>query len=1009
LLPSQPSNYVVKPKPSSQPTRRLYPVHLVILAAAYFLFGHLGLALPYIGSHISLIWAPAGIALAALLRWGPGMWPAIWLGAFAVNLMASPGSSPLLAAGIACGNTLGPWLAARLLTRTGFHTDLDRQRDLAAYLAIGVAGGMAITAANGVLELYLAGLLPADRILSAGAAWWAGDGAGALIAGIPLLTLRRRTFVQAFSGRNSAGNLLLMLFTLAAGALSFNTDLDPLGGLALAILPLLTLVWLARRGGVWVSSLTALLLSLVAVWSAAHGSNPFHAGTVREALVLLWSYMAVMTIVAVLVTSLTSELMASEERWRSALEGSNTGVWDWDLESGRLVLNDRMRAMIGCEDTDCPGPKHLQVWEKLMHADDEVAVRRALNSLLEEGATSAEVEHRYRDRNGHWKWVLSRCRVSARDAGGRPLRIIGTCTDISRHKHAEEQMRLSARVFDQSREVIMITDPSGHIVSVNKAFTEVTGYRSDEALGNTPALLKSHRQDAIFYRDMWQSLVRDGYWHGEIWNRRKNGEIYPNWQSISAVTDDKGRLTNYLSVSMDVSLHKAAESRIHNLAYFDALTGLPNRLLLRDRASQVLAHSRQDEVETAFLFIDLDDFKTINDSLDHLIGDRLLHALGERLRKAVRMQDTVGRLGGDEFLVILPGTDGSAAAKMAERLLQLVSETFSIDDHTLNVTASIGISLYPQDGNDFDTLLKHADAALFQAKAQRRNLYHFYTPEMNEAAYERLTLENALRRALRHNEFELHYQPQARLDTGHIVSVEALIRWNHPEHGLIPPERFIPLAEENGLIAPLGEWMLREACRQARTWQDMGLTPIEVAVNISTRQFGLTDMAGLVRTVLAETGLAPEWLEIEITESLLAGNLEATLTTLHEIRQLGVHIAVDDFGTGYSSLSYLKRFPLRKLKIDRSFVRDIMVDHDDRAISSAIINLGQSLGLIVVAEGVETDDQLDVLRQLGCHKIQGYLLGAPIPAQEITERLVMLAGLDKHQPHHACMVPREVA
>jgi diguanylate cyclase (GGDEF)-like protein/PAS domain S-box-containing protein len=993
----------------NQSARKLYPIHLVALAAAYFVLGLLGLELPYIGSHISLIWASAGLALAGLLRWGPGMWPAIWLGAFAVNLTVSPDSSPLLAAGIASGNTLGPWLAARLLTHIGFRTDLDRRRDLLAYLAIGVAGGMVINAANGVTNLYLAGLLPANQLLSAGTAWWAGDAAGALVAGIPLMTLRRRTVMQAFSGRHAIGNMLLVLAALAAGTLSFNASLDQLGSTALAGLPLLILVGLAIRGGVWVSSLTALLLSIVAAWSVAHGSNPFHAGTMPDALVLIWAYMAALTIVSVLVTSLTAELMASEERWRSALEGSNTGVWDWDLESGRLSLTDRMRTMIGCEDSDCPGPDKIQVWEKLMHADDEVAVRQALQSLLTDGATSAEVEHRYRDRNGAWKWVLSRGRVSARDPAGRPLRIIGTCTDISRHKHAEEQMRLAARVFDQSREIIMITDPAGHIVSVNKAFTEVTGYRSDEALGNTPALLKSHRHNPAFYREMWQVLTRDGYWHGEIWNRRKNGEIYPNWQSISAVTDEKGKLTNYLSVSMDVSLQKTAESRIHNLAYFDALTGLPNRQLLRDRASQVLAHSRQDEVETAFLFIDLDDFKTINDSLDHLIGDRLLQALGDRLRKTVRMQDTVGRLGGDEFLVILPGTDGSSAAKMAERLLRMVSEPFPIDDHTLNVTASIGISLYPQDGSDFDTLLKHADAALFQAKAKRRNLYHFYTPEMNEAAYERLTLENALRHALRHNEFELHYQPQARLDTGHIVSVEALIRWRHPEQGLILPERFIALAEENGLIAPLGEWMLREACRQARVWQDMGLPPIEMAVNISTCQFGLTDMAAQVRTALSDTGLAPKWLEIEITESLLAGNLEATLATLHEIRNLGVHIAVDDFGTGYSSLSYLKRFPLRKLKIDRSFVRDIMIDHDDRAISSAIINLGQSLGLIVVAEGVETDDQLDVLRQLGCHKIQGYLLGAPVPAEEITERLVILAGLDKHQPHHACMTPRAAA
>ncbi|MDR3395630.1 MAG: EAL domain-containing protein [Parasulfuritortus sp.] len=983
------------------------PIHLLVVLVAYFLFGRLGLALPYVGSHISLIWAPAGIALAALLRWGPRMWPAIWLGAFAVNL--SIGSSPLLAAGIACGNTLGPWAAARALTFIGFHTDLDRRRDLLAYLTVGAGAGMAINAINGALNLYLAGLLPANQVFTAGLVWWAGDASGALIAGIPLLTLRQRAVLQAFSGWRGLGNLMLLLAALTASALFFNGGMSWSSSIGLAFLPLLILIGLAARGGIWAASVSVLGLAVIAAWSIAHGNNPFHAGSLHEALVLLWSYMATMTIVTVLVTSLTTELLASEERWRSALEGSQSGVWDWDLASDRIVLTPQLAAMLGCTHQDCLGRKHARAWESNLHADDRQAVTSALHSLLAEKAETAEVEHRYRSRDGAWIWLQTRGRVMARHLDGQPLQIVGTCTDITVQKRAEEQMRLSATVFDQSSEVIMITDPAGRIVSVNKAFTAVTGYRREEALGNTPAMLKSNRQTPLFYRDLWRTLTTDGYWHGEVWNRRKNGEIYPNWLSISAVNDDKGKLVNYLSLSMDVSQHKAAEDRIRHLAYFDALTGLPNRLLLRDRASQVLAHSRQDKAETAFLFIDLDDFKTINDSLDHLIGDHLLQGLADRLQQALRMQDTVGRLGGDEFLMILPGEDGAAAAKVAERLLQVVSEPFQIDGHTLNVTASIGISLYPQDGADFDTLLKHADAALFQAKAQRRNLYHFYTPAMNEAAYERLTLENALRHALRHNEFELYYQPQARLDTGRIVGVEALIRWNHPEFGLVAPERFIPLAEENGLIAPLGDWMLREACRQAKNWQDAGLPPIEVAVNISTCQFGLTDMAQRIREALATTGLAPKWLEIEITESLLADNLDATQATLREIRELGVHIAVDDFGTGYSSLSYLKRFPLRKLKIDQSFVRDIMTDHDDRAISSAIINLGQSLGLVVVAEGVETGDQLEILRQLGCHKIQGYLLGAPIPAREITERLTVLATLDHGQPHHPAIAPLAAA
>ncbi len=988
----------------NQNTRNLQALTLL---AAYYLFGRLGLALPYVGSHISLVWAPAGIALAALLRWGPGMWPAIWLGAFAVNL--SVGSSPLLAAGIACGNTLGPWLAARVLSRLGFHTELDRRRDLLIYLGVGVGAGMAINAINGVVNLYLAGLLPAGQVLSAGLLWWAGDAAGALIVGIFLMTLRYRTVIQAFSGWHGLGNLALFLVALAAGSLFFNSGTGGYGNVGLAFLPLLVLIWLAVRGGIWAASSSVLGLALVASLSIAQGTNPFHVGSQHEAMALLWSYMATLSIVTVLVTSLTAELQSSEERWRAALENSHSGVWDWDLVSDRVVLTAQLAAMLGCNQQDCLGREHVRTWESQLHADDLPTVQAALRALLTGQADTVELEHRYRNPERAWVWLQTRCRVMVRHLDGQPLQIIGTCTDITAQKRAEEQMRLAATVFDQSSEVIMITDPAGTIVGVNKTFSAVTGYRRDEALGNTPAMLRSNRQDAQFYRDLWRTLTADGYWHGEVWNRRKNGEIYPNWLSISAVNDDKGKLVNYLSVAMDVSQHKAAEDRIRQLAHFDALTGLPNRLLLRDRASQVLALSQHDQAETAFLFIDLDDFKTINDSLDHLIGDRLLQALADRLRRAVRMQDTVGRLGGDEFLMILPGEDGSAAGKVAGKLLQAVSEPFQIDGHVLNVTASIGISLYPQDGDDFDTLLKHADAALFQAKAQRRNLYHFYTPAMNEAAQERLSLESALRHALRHHEFELHYQPQVQLDTGRIVGVEALIRWQHPELGLVPPDRFIPLAEENGLIAPLGNWMLLEACRQAKAWQDQGLPPIQVAVNISTGQFALTDMAQRIREALAATGLAPNWLEIEITESLLADNLEATQATLREIHALGVHIAVDDFGTGYSSLSYLKRFPLRKLKIDQSFVRDILTDHDDRAISSAIINLGQSLGLVVVAEGVETSGQLEVLRQLGCHKVQGFLLGAPVPAREITERLTVLASLGHDLPDHPAMAPSRLA
>ncbi|PKM44670.1 MAG: hypothetical protein CVV05_08920 [Gammaproteobacteria bacterium HGW-Gammaproteobacteria-1] len=554
---------------------------------------------------------------------------------------------------------------------------------------------------------------------------------------------------------------------------------------------------------------------------------------------------------------------------------------------------------------------------------------------------------------------------------------------VHARRQADEQLRMAALVFDNSRELIVITDADAHIVSVNRAFTKVTGYGADEVIGQHIRAIKSGRQEQPFYEELWRSVTETGYWQGELWNRRKSGELYPALASISAVHDAQGKVSCYISVSTDITEYKQAEDRIRYLAYYDPLTELPNRTLLRDRAEQALNQAERARAEAALLFLDLDHFKTINDSLGHLSGDALLQEVTQRIHAALRHTDTVGRLGGDEFLIVLSGSNAASAALVAHNLISRISQPIVTGGHTLTVTASIGIALYPTDGRDFDELHKNADIAMYKAKELGRNRYHFFTPELNNAAMERLTLENALRRALDNDQFTLHYQPQIDLASGQVIGVEALLRWTHPQLGAVSPARFIPVAEESGLIGRIGDWVLHEACRQNKAWQDEGLPPMVVAVNVSARQFSLGDIRTLVQQALDGSGLEAGYLEVEITESLLAQDMENTLAVLNHIRTLGVQIAVDDFGTGYSSLAYLKRFPLHKLKLDQSFVRDLVQDADDRAIASGVVNLGHSLGLVVIAEGVESEAQFDILRRLGCDEVQGYLFSRPLPAADL--------------------------
>ena len=580
--------------------------------------------------------------------------------------------------------------------------------------------------------------------------------------------------------------------------------------------------------------------------------------------------------------------------------------------------------------------------------------------------------------------------LSCFDQNGQTV-ICAIARDICERRQAEEKLLQAAAVFDNAQEGILITDPRGRILAVNEAFREITGYTEAEVLGQTPAMFKSGRHDAGFYRDMWGTLARTGRWQGEVWDRRKDGDIFPKWLSISAIRDAEGQLSHYVALFADITHLKESEARLEHLAHFDPLTDLPNRLLFHSRLEHALEQARRHGHRLAILFLDLDHFKTVNDSLGHPAGDELLVAVSQRIHARLRDTDTLARLGGDEFVILLEQLEeAQQAAVVAMELLRVLKEPILLcGSHEIFIGGSIGISLYPDDARESMQLVRNADAALYQAKEQGRNTYSFYTESLTREAEGRLALEGRLRHALARSEFMLHYQPLVAVADGRLLGVEALVRWHHPENGLVAPSHFIPIAEENGLIVPLGEWVLRTACAQMKAWLDQGIPSCTLAVNLSPRQFQQDNLAGMVRDILKRSGLPPECLELEITEGAIMRQGEQAIATLHALKALGVRLAIDDFGTGYSSLAYLKRFPIDKLKIDRSFVQDIPDDSNDVEIATTIIAMARNLKLEVLAEGVETAAQLGFLREQGCDSCQGYLFSPPRPAAELEPLLFM--------------------
>ncbi|WP_200381029.1 EAL domain-containing protein [Thiococcus pfennigii] len=692
-------------------------------------------------------------------------------------------------------------------------------------------------------------------------------------------------------------------------------------------------------------------------------------------------------------------LQENERRLRSILDHAPWGCLLFDLlPDGRLVLrvaNRVAHATLGWPAGDAIGRPLEALFPALRGTSFPATLRR----LARAGGVRYWPEIRYPDGS-----IDGLYEITAFQSAGDAVAIF--FTEISERRRASERRRLAAAVFEAVHDAILVMDTGRRIVAVNPAFTRLSGYPEAEALGREPTFLHAGRQATAFYAGIWRAVGRDGVWQGELVNRRQDGAVFVMVATVSEVRGDEGELTHYVIVGADITHQKETEHRIEHLAHYDALTDLPNRVLLNRRGDLALALAENRRGTLAVLAVDLDHFKGINDSLGHAVGDDLLLQVAARLRAASRDTDTVGRLGGDEFALLLPETGRDGALRAAERLIDAFQEPFDLAGQMVRITLSIGIAISPQDGKTMAELLRNADTALHQAKLEGRATRVFFTPEMNAAAVERLVLESDLRRSIATGGMLAWYQPKVRLADGRLVGAEALIRWRHDERGLIPPDRFIPVAEASHLIVEIGDWILEAVIGQLAAWRAAGLPPLTVAVNLSPQHFRDPRLATRIETLLTRYEVPAEALALELTESSLLDGGVRTREILLALRALGVQLAIDDFGTGYSSLGYLKRLPIQAVKIDRGFVRDLAAHPDDRILAATIVALGRSLGLEVIAEGVETEEQREILLAIGCDLGQGFLFDRALSAEAFAERWLRPAAPAVGSPPEGAPVPR---
>lgn len=679
-----------------------------------------------------------------------------------------------------------------------------------------------------------------------------------------------------------------------------------------------------------------------------------------------------------------SALRLSEARFRALFDNAGTGVILSDAAGAYIHCNPAFCAMVGYSDAELQG----MTYRDITHPDDVEPHTRLRDDMVAGRMESYEITKRYIRRNGEQMWARLTVTAMREGTEQEPRFTVAVVEDVTERKRLEEHMRLAATVFESTGEGLFVTDEKRRIISVNPAFTELTGYTAEEVIGRTPRFLASGRHPPEFYDQLFRTLSATGKWQGEIWNRRKTGEMFAEWLNITVVRNERGELTNYVAVFSDITSRKQDEERLSYQANHDPLTRLPNRTLFQERLSRALTRANRNQSMVALLFIDLDFFKQVNDTLGHLAGDILLQQVADRLASCVRQGDTVARLAGDEFTVILEDiSEPRDGAVVAHKILGLLAEPFDLQGNEARISSSIGVALYPTDAGEAQALIKLADAAMYRAKHQGRNACRFHSESVNAQAFERLALESALRHAVERDEFLLHYQPIFDAKTGMPAAVEALLRWRHPDFGLIMPNQFLPLAEETGLILPIGRLVLDQACRQTKAWLDAGHTNLRVGINLSARQLRAPDLIEDIAFALESSGLPPSALELDVPENAILDKGHDVDVVFTQFKTLGVRMAIDAFGSGYSSFTFLRRLPSNTLKIDQSFVRDAGAGSEESEIVTAIVAVARGLHQAVVAPGIETAEQFAHLAKYQCDMVQGFLFAHPMPAEELTEFL----------------------
>lgn len=961
--------------------QKIWLGHFLLIVLAYFAAGRIGLSIPYVNPNVSLIWLPTGIAITSMLRYGKLAVAAVFISAWVLEISA--GFSILVSGSLAIGNTLGPLLSKWILRKQGFRRDFSRRRDVIGF-GLAVMAGMCISASGGTLTLWMHGL--SSDLVAVWFTWWAGDTVGALLAG-PLLLSFSLTSLSGLSVRRKEIFGFLLLFAVA----NWFIFASPYSHQHLTFIIVGFMIWVAMRFGITGASCAVLTASLFSAWATSHNMGPFYEGG-QANLLILWAYMTTMVLITLIITALQSESKDATLQIQEAYQRINKVA----SRLPGLVMQYRIRP-----DHSASIPfasdaifqmfevTHEEVRDDALHLFARIDPRDIENgtALIREAMRNLspwQSEFRMCRKDGTVRWLYLDGLPEPEPGGS----MLWHCfiTDITERKQAEQDLRIAACTFE-SQEGIFVTDANWIMLRLNQAFTRITGYAAEDLIGKRPPLHKTKQQDRDFFEHINISLKEHRFWHGELWSRRKDGEIYPQMITLTAITDNHGEVSNYIASFTDISRHKGYEAEIRNLAFYDPLTQLPNRRLLMDRLQHLISISNRNDTHSAILFIDLDNFKTLNDTRGHDAGDLLLIETASRLQTCVRDSDTVARLGGDEFVVVLEelSIDKEDAVRqadmIAEKIRQLLSQPYMITDFEHHGSSSIGVCLFHGGDITVKDLFKRADTAMYEAKTAGRNAVRFFDPAMQAILVVRMLLESNLRVALANNQFQLYYQVQVNSE-GKLIGAEALLRWIHPDRGFISPADFIPLAEETGLIIPIGLWVLETACTQLKQWESSKETRhLTLAVNVSAKQFQQVDFVDTLSEIIQRHKIDPTRLKIELTESTVLDNVDATTEKMHELKKLGIAFSMDDFGTGYSSLAYLQRLPLNQLKIDQSFVRDLSHDENDATIVRAIISLGVNLGLNVIAEGVETSAQRAFLIAHNCYAFQGYYFSKPLPLE----------------------------